>query len=225
LAKSLRARIGTQVTLFDGGGAEFAARVRRIGRSTIELDILGRERVNRELPFALVLGVALPKGDRQRWLVEKAVELGVARLRPLRAARGVAQPVAGTLQRLRRAVVEASKQCGRNQLMEVLEPQEVGDYLASPQGGGVCWFAHPHCSTPWPVCDGQRGATGRGPVYLAVGPEGGFTTDEVRQAQSARWRLVNLGPRTLRTETAAVALAALAAAGQVTGFSDSLPPG
>ena len=210
LAKSLRAEIGAEVTLFDGGGGEFTARVRRLGRSTIELDVLARVDADRELPFELELGVALPKGDRQRWLVEKAVELGVSRLIPLRTARGVAQPVASALQRLRRAVIEASKQCGRNRLMEVLEPQDLGDYLARDRGDSVCWFAHPSAPPP-PVGSEPGEGADRSPVHLAVGPEGGFTAEEEHEARSSCWRMVGLGPRILRTETAAIALAALAA--------------
>jgi 16S rRNA (uracil1498-N3)-methyltransferase len=213
LTKSLRGQPGGQVTLFDGGGAEFAARIRRIGRNSVDLDILAREEVDRELPFPLELGVALPKGDRQRWLVEKSVELGVSRLTPLRTARGVAEPLPRSLQRLRRAVIEASKQCGRNRLMEVLEPLAVDDYLAAPLGPAIRWFAHPH-SSPRPATGGPSLTNPDWrPVYLAVGPEGGFTAEEVRRAESANWRMINLGPRILRTETAAAALIAVAALG------------
>src|SRR5262245_60004102 len=78
-----RATIGQTVTLFDGSGAEFSAVVEMLARSTVELLIAERKEVDRELPFALVVGVSLPKGDRQKWLVEKLTELGVAQLVPL----------------------------------------------------------------------------------------------------------------------------------------------
>src|SRR5262245_27390648 len=103
----MRGRAGDEVTLFDGSGAGFAARVERCGRSEVELAILARAEINRELPRELVLGVALPKGDRQKWLIEKAVEVGVSRLIPLVTERGVAQPAGSTLERLARGVVEA----------------------------------------------------------------------------------------------------------------------
>ena len=125
----MRLRPGQQTTLFDGSGREFTALVERVGRTEVELTILAQEEVDRELPLRLVLGVALPKGDRQKWLVEKAVELGVARLAPLETARGVAQPVEQALGRLRRAVVEASKQCGRNRLLEIASPQRWSDFV------------------------------------------------------------------------------------------------
>ncbi len=95
----MRAKAGTRVTLFDGSGWEFDAVVQRTGRNEVELAIAGRQEIDREARIAVTLGVALPKGERQRWLVEKAVELGVARLVPLETEHGVAQPVENALER------------------------------------------------------------------------------------------------------------------------------
>lgn len=206
LAHVLRVQAGDEVLLFDGSGAQFSAAVRRIGRAGVELTVLARTEVDRESRRGCVLGVALPKGDRQAWLVEKAVELGVARLVPLATERGVALPTDRALGRLRRTVIEASKQCGRNRLMAVepalgageffgSAPREAGRFLADPGGEPL---------------DAAR--LGGGELWFAVGPEGGFTEAEARQADAAGWRRVSLGPRTLRVETAAICLAALAAA-------------
>ena len=126
----LRAKVGDEVTLFDGSGAEFAARLERSACSSVELAVLSRSVVERELAVTITMGVALPKGDRQKWLVEKLTELGVERLIPLETRRGVAQPIESTLERLRRSVVEASKQCGRNRLMKIDAPQPVELFLA-----------------------------------------------------------------------------------------------
>lgn len=87
LAHVMRAKPGTEVTPFDGSGAEFAARVERVGRSEIELSVLERWKVDREVAIPLTLAAALPKGDRTRWLIEKAVELGVTRFVPLETER------------------------------------------------------------------------------------------------------------------------------------------
>src|SRR5690606_38530053 len=89
LAKVMRAKVGDEVTLFDGSGAEFRAQIERLGRSEAELRILERREVDRELPRELTLAVALPKGDRQQFLVEKLTELGATRLVPLVTRRGV----------------------------------------------------------------------------------------------------------------------------------------
>jgi 16S rRNA (uracil1498-N3)-methyltransferase len=240
----MRLSAGAEVTLFDGSGSEFSARVEQIRHAQVELAVLSRAQIDRELPAALTLGVALPKGDRQRWLVEKAVELGVASLVPLETARSVARPTEQALARLRRTVIEASKQCGRNRLMEIAPPQTWAEFLAAPSGDSFRLFAHPCAGLPstfgrgvggeggpaveeagcaslpspdQPSVGARRGAGGEGlsggargdhRVFLAIGPEGGFTDEEVSAALSAAWRQVDLGPRILRIETAALALVA-----------------
>lgn len=196
----MRAAVGEEVILFDGGGQEFTASVAKIGRSQVELQVLSQQSVDRELPFPLTLGVALPKGDRQRWLIEKATELGVTRIVPLLTERGVAQPAKSALKRLQRAVIESSKQCGRNRLLQIDEPQSLNDYVNSAPAEACRLLAHP---------DGDAIANEvkqTADTYLAVGPEGGFTDDEVKTATAAGWQTVGLGPRILRIETAAVAL-------------------
>ncbi len=205
----MRAKRGAKVILFDGSGAEFLARVEQLGRNDVALTVLSQEFVDRELPFSLNLGVALPKGERQKWLIEKAVELGVARLVPLKTQRAVAQPVQQALDRLRRTVIEASKQCGRNRLMQIAEPLLWSDFAGETRHQSCRLLAHPGGARPTealPVADQSPQD-----VFLAVGPEGGFTDDEVSLAVSAGWRAVDLGPRILRIETAAIMLAAILA--------------
>src|SRR4029078_8817654 len=119
LAQVMRAKCGDEVCLFDGSGFEFRASIRKIGRVEVEFEIVESRQVDREMARHITLAVSLPKGDRQRWLVEKTTELGVARLVPLVTRYSVAQPVGNATTRLRRAVIEASKQCGRNRLMEI----------------------------------------------------------------------------------------------------------
>ncbi|HVT27878.1 MAG TPA: RsmE family RNA methyltransferase [Lacipirellulaceae bacterium] len=214
----MRAVSGDRVTLFDNSGSEFEAVVEKPCRSDAELRIIERRDTDRELPFQLVVGVALPKGDRQKWLVEKLTELGATTLVPLVTERSVAQPSGNALQRLRRAVVEAAKQCGRNRLMNIAEPLSWNDWIQSaickPKseiGGARRLVAHfdsqPLSQTEW---------SQRIPTHVAIGPEGGFTDAEraaIRALPQAR--PVALGPRILRADTAALAAIALwmAAAG------------
>lgn len=202
----MRARTGSPVVLFDGSGDEFTAEITELGRSEAVLAITGRTTVDRELPFQLVLAVALPKGDRQRWLVEKAVELGIRRLVPLVTARGVAQPGDSTIQRLQRAVIEASKQSGRNRLMEISAAQEWAHFAKSCQHAQTRLIAHPSGGLPASRVQIQPG---RGPIAIAVGPEGGFSDEEIEIARRCGWQTVDLGPRILRVETAALAMATL----------------
>src|SRR4029079_7838137 len=143
LSAVMRAAVGDEVTLFDGSGAEFVARIAAIRKAAVELSIVARHEISRELPFAMTLAVALPKGERQKWLIEKATELGVTRLVPLITERGVAQPVESALDRLRRAVIEASKQCGRNLLMEIAAPQRVTDFFRNSSLVNYRLLAHP----------------------------------------------------------------------------------
>ncbi|MCC6123347.1 MAG: 16S rRNA (uracil(1498)-N(3))-methyltransferase [Pirellulales bacterium] len=204
----MRAKRGSRVVLFDGSGAEFAAAVETIGRSEIELRILSREEIDRELPLRITLGIALPKGDRQKWLVEKAVELGVAALMPLKTARAAAQPVERASDRLRRAVVEASKQCGRNRLMEIRKPQNWAEFIEDSAAEPCRLLAHPQGfhrgADPLPNLKPPQS------ILLAVGPEGGFTPDETALAVAAGWHTIDLGRRMLRIETAALLLTAMA---------------
>jgi 16S rRNA (uracil1498-N3)-methyltransferase len=205
----MRAAPGEQITLFDGSGLEWTAAVRRIGRAEVELDVLAQDEVDRELAVEVTLAAALPKGDRQRWLVEKAVELGVRRIVPLGTARSVAQPSPGALERLRRSVIEASKQCGRNRLLELAAPQAWPELLSATADVPHRWMAHPGQGNLPPGNLPPIGRRDR--IVLAIGPEGGFSAEEVAQAVAAGWQLVDLGPRTLRVETAATLLVAMVA--------------
>jgi len=203
LSHVMRAAVGQRVTLFDGGGAEFDAVVEKVGRSTVELQIVARREVDRELPFPLTVGVALPKGDRQKWLVEKLTELGVSELVPLITERGVAQPTAAAIERLQRTVVEACKQCGRNRLTQIAKPQAWVAWVAAAAKDKDArrLIAHPG-GTSLSRIDLEAPQ----PTHIAIGPEGGFTEAEITAARAAGWELIDLGPRTLRVETAAIVL-------------------
>lgn len=206
LLRVMRAQVGDRVVVFDGQGREATAEVVECGRREARLQIEEVREISREPLRAVTLGVALPRGERQRWLVEKAVELGVAALTPLITQRGVARPTERSLERLRRVVVEASKQCGRNQLMRIGRPQAATEFwLAAPPGAArAVAEAAGHLDPAACFADSPTEA------WLAVGPEGGFATAELEAARRAGWQAVSLGPRTLRVETAAVALAVLA---------------
>jgi 16S rRNA (uracil1498-N3)-methyltransferase len=203
----MRVAVSDSVTLFDGSGAEFTAVVEKLGRSDVELKVNARHEISRELAFTLSVGVALPKGDRQKSLVEKLTELGVTALVPLITDRGVAQPTAAALERLERAVIEAAKQCGRNRLMQIAEPQRWSQWIAArdvtgrDQDDQRRLVAHPGGK---PLSQVDISAPLR--THLAIGPEGGLTKAEIEAATDAGWQLVDLGTRILRVETAAVAL-------------------
>ncbi|MEM6329699.1 MAG: 16S rRNA (uracil(1498)-N(3))-methyltransferase [Planctomycetota bacterium] len=203
----MRLKVGDAVTLFDGGGAEFHARVTRCGRREAALEVLARHEIDRELPTPLTIAAALPKGDRQRWMVEKLTELGATRLDLIETERSVARLAGGGIERLRRVVIEACKQCRRNRLMQVSGPTAWPAYAARQTAAGR-FIAHVAEGEP-PAAAAFAGAAG---MVIAIGPEGGFTSDEHARAVESGWATLCLGPRVLRTETAATAAATLAAA-------------
>lgn len=204
----MRAAVGDQVTLFDGSGSEFQAQIQSLKKNAVDLLIVDQRSSNRELPSPLTVAVALPKGDRQKWLVEKLVELGTSTLIPLVTERSVAQPVTQALSRLQRTVIEASKQCGRNQLMKIEPPQTVTECIALATDSSRRIFAHVQADPVESSIDHHFSNLPELGVVLAVGPEGGWTEEEVEQFREAQWQPASMGSRVLRIETAAIALVA-----------------
>lgn len=200
----LRIGIGESVTLFDGSGFEGLAEVTAIGHETLQVVIREVRAASAEPAVSVVLAAAVPKGDRFGWLVEKATELGVHRFVPLITERSIVLPGEGKLEKMRRTIVEASKQCGRSRLMELAAPEHWPEFVTREFAGSTAWVAHP-AGEPFEL----PGRIVAGPIVAAVGPEGGFTDAELELAVRAGAKLVSLGARVLRIETAAVALAAL----------------
>jgi 16S rRNA (uracil1498-N3)-methyltransferase len=197
LAVVCRVRPGDRVTLFNGDGRQYPARVIEANKRGVRLDVEAVEEPSRELGFRLEVAAPLPRGDRGQFLVEKLTELGATDFLPLRTARSLVHPKDGD--KLRRYVIEASKQCGRNVLMRVAPVIDWADYARRGDSEAKRLLAHP---------GGEPTANHRGgDVVCAVGPEGGFTDEEVALAREAGWRVVGLGTRILRVETAALAMA------------------
>ncbi|QDV37062.1 RsmE family RNA methyltransferase [Tautonia plasticadhaerens] len=197
LSRVRRARPGDPVELFDGRGRSFLARIESIGNGRVEVAIEASSPARPGPSAELTLATAVPKGDRFDWLIEKATELGVRRLVPLRTGRSVVDPRSSKLDRLRRVVIEACKQCGRDRLMELAGPISWEEFLElGPDGEGL--IAH-----PGGVSIGRLGPIRR--ATLAIGPEGGFTDEEAGWAIAAGWNAIGLGPTILRVETAGLA--------------------
>jgi 16S rRNA (uracil1498-N3)-methyltransferase len=219
LATVCRVRRGDQVYLFNGDGKQYLAEVTETSRRNVTLEVSSVEQPNRELPFFVEVAAPLPKGDRAQFLVEKLTEIGVNNFAPLRTARSVVNPREAKLDKLQRSVIEASKQCGRNVLMHVEALSEWTTYCCRANSPKQKLLAHPPDADDYPIPNAETGfrvssllPSGdqgvKAGIALAVGPEGGFTEEEVEQARLAGWNLVGLGPRILRVETAALVLAA-----------------
>lgn len=192
---------GDRIVLFNGDGIEYPAEIVSTGRRQVVLNVLRAEAVSRELLFELIVAAAMPKGDRGDFLIEKLVESGATRFVPLMTERTVVQPKESRLGKLQQTVIEASKQCGRNVLMTVDELTKWTAF-ASQHATGLTLILHPDGQ---PLQSFGRGGTR---IAIAVGPEGGFTEEEVSAGEACGWRRASLGPRILRVETAAIAAAA-----------------
>jgi 16S rRNA (uracil1498-N3)-methyltransferase len=207
LATVCRLRAGDAVCLFNGDGHQYPARVVTAARREIALEIVGIETPMRELPFALTVASAIPKGDRCQFLIEKLTELGATRFVPLECQHSTPHPREAKRDKLERYVIEASKQCGRNVLMKIDELTNWADVVGIGDGAGTRILAHPHGT----ASVAKLAKLGQS-IFVAIGPEGGFTDEEVALGIRSGWQAVNLGSRILRIETAAVVLASLVSA-------------
>lgn len=207
LCRVLRMGAGDPVQVFDGEGARHDAVVDAPDPRACTLRIGAARPSATESPLRVTLAQCISGGDRMDWTIEKAVELGVSRIVPLTSQRSVVRLDVDRAQRRdahwRRLVVAACMQCGRDRLPALDAPQPLARWLASRQGPGF-------------VLDpgaGMRLGTIAAPgesLDLLVGPESGLAPDEIAAAEAAGLLRVSLGPRVLRTETAAPVACALA---------------
>ncbi len=206
-AKALRLAPGDAVTLFNGRGGEYAARIERIHKDEVAVAITGFADVERESRLQVLLAQGISSGERMDYTLQKAVELGVAMIQPIAAKRSVVK-LAGERSDKRVAhwqgvVASACEQCGRNQVPIVAPPLSLANWLGTQPKARLLFLS--------PLADAKLAdlPAPAGVDCLVAGPEGGFEADEIAALHAAGATPVRLGPRVLRTETAA--LAALAA--------------
>lgn len=205
----MRFTSGHEVVLFDGSGKEYRAVIEEVAKKRLSLKILDSTMLSRSVSTQLTMAVALPKGDRQKFMVEKLVELGVHRLVPLKTNRSVAVANEKVVQRLRKQVIEASKQCGRNLLMEIGEEQSLNQFSESVDSFDVKLIADPYQGRPISQLNNDGSVTETREIAVAVGPEGGFDESEKNLTRELGFEPIRLGPTILRVETAALAIAAI----------------
>ena len=209
----LRLRPGDAVTLFNGRGGEHAGRIASMEKLRIAADILAHDPVERESPLRVTLVQGVSSGERMEFTIRKAVELGVAEIRPLLAAASVARPkgerAASRQAHWQRIAISACEQCGRNRLPTVHPLLEVKDYRV--EGNATRILLSPSAELAFSTISAQV----KDAAILAAGPEAGFSAEEERAFLDAGFVPVRLGPRVLRTETAA--LAALSALNSLRG--------
>ena len=215
----LRVAVGEEIVLFDGGGGEFAATVANIGKRDASVRLTAFNPVEREAPIHITLVQALATSDKMDLIVQKAVELGVNEIAPIATARATlkldGERAEKRVLHWQAIAVAACEQCGRNRIPLIHGLQTLEQWLAKTHEG-VSLLLHPTAEKSLLASvDGAR------PITLLIGPEGGFTADEVARAVGRGVVPARFGPRTLRTETAGLAaIAALAARfGDLGGFA------
>jgi 16S rRNA (uracil1498-N3)-methyltransferase len=208
VAHVLRLAEGDPVLLFDGRGTAHDAVILRCARGAVSVRVSARRSEDRESPLQLTLAQAVSSGERMDYTVQKAAELGVAALQPLMAERCVVrlagERAAKRVQHWQAVVAAACEQCGRNVVPEVRPLLALRDWLQQPaEPGGLRLLLAPGAATGL-----QQLPRPAGGITVLAGPEGGLTPAEADDAVRAGFVPLRLGPRVLRTETAAVALLA-----------------
>jgi 16S rRNA (uracil1498-N3)-methyltransferase len=212
LAKVLRARSGDELILFNGDGREFNGAIESVRGSRVTASVGDSRRVDRESPLTITLVQSVPRGDRMDFVVQKATELGVARIVPVLSQRSVVRLGVGQSEskaaHWRAVAVSACEQCGRNRLPTIEAAQPLLNYLgdSAPRTGPRLVF-EPE-SAPSQAAAQAISVQAAAPIVdveIAIGPEGGFASDELEAFRVAGFSQVGLGPRILRTETAAIA--------------------
>jgi 16S rRNA (uracil1498-N3)-methyltransferase len=200
----LRLRPKAALTLFNGRGGEYAASIERVDGSEVTVAVGEHQPIERESPFPLTLAQGVSRGERMDLVVQKATELGVVRLVPVLTERSVVRLDEEQSDRKsshwRAIAIAACEQCGRNRLPEVALPTQLREFLRQPAGDSVRLLLSPSATRR--IEDVPRPARG---VTVLIGPEGGLSDAEQANALTAGFTAVNLGPRILRTETAAIA--------------------
>jgi len=212
LGNVMRLGVGAELLVFDGSSGEWLARISNAAKKRMTLSIERRTREAEAVPD-VCLAFAPVKRAQTDWLVEKATELGAARLIPILTQRTIAERV--KLERLEAITIEAAEQCGRTRLPDICDPIRLKQLLSTRDSGRRLYFAD--------ETGGERAAEdfARGPALIVTGPEGGFTDEERALIRSEpNVTPISLGPRILRAETAALAALAtyMAVAGDWTAY-------
>lgn len=203
LSRVLRLKAGSKLRIFDGRGGEYPATVEEVQRNQSTLRTGEHLDVERESPVPVQLAQGVGRGERTDFAIQKAVELGVTSIVPLLTRRGVvnldAERAERRLAHWKGIIVHACQQCGRNRIPDLHPVASLDQWLGEHRSAGLELMMDPNAATGIRELEYDGGL-----VTLLVGPEGGLDAAERAAAASAGFRGVSIGPRTLRTETAAI---------------------
>lgn len=204
LLSVLRCREGDAVAVIDGKGRAYEARVVSIIKKDVFIDITGELLLNSELPVPLLLCQGMLKGEKMDLVIQKSTELGVAEIVPLVTERSIVKETR-KMKRWHSIAEEAAEQCGRAVIPAIRPPAQLKDMLAGKKVNGLLFREHGGIGLPEALKTVDRTRA----VHLFIGPEGGFTADEVCMAEENGITGATLGKRILRAETAAIAAVTL----------------
>ncbi len=204
IARVLRLRPGDALTLFDGGGGEHAARIEEFRKGAVVVTVAERSAPGRESPLHLTLAQGVSRGERMDWVVQKATELGVSRVVPLLTERSVvkldSRQSQRKLQHWQGIAVAACEQSGRTRIPAIDAPLALAEFWGEVDTRATRLLLSPQASLR--IAELPRAPGG---IVVLIGPEGGLAEAEQRAALAAGFIGARLGPRVLRTETAAIA--------------------
>ena len=204
----LRLSAGDTLTLFNGMGGEYQARITRIDRQRVTTEIVSHSSREAELPYRITLAQGIPEATKMDWIIEKAVELGVSDIIPLAAQRSVVRldndRAEKRLSRWQAIAISAAQQCGRNRLPHIASPVGTGEYLRQTTPSPRILFSPRTTETLSEWARHQKPQN----ITLLIGPEGGFSPEEENMAEQQGVTFLSMGPRILRTETAGLAAVA-----------------
>jgi 16S rRNA (uracil1498-N3)-methyltransferase len=197
---------GDGIILFDGTGGQYPATINELGKKSVTATTANFDHVERESGLHLQLGIAISRGERMDWVVQKATELGVSGITPLRTARTEVrlsgERAGKKLRHWQQVATSACEQCGRNRLPHIQPAQDLEQWISDTHAD-IKLVLHHRAGTA------QTDTASPSSIALLVGPEGGLSTDEITAAEQAGFSSLQLGPRVLRTETAPLAAIAI----------------
>jgi 16S rRNA (uracil1498-N3)-methyltransferase len=212
ITRVLRLRSGDALTVFDGSGGEYGARIEEFRKNSVVVMVEDHRLLDRESPLPLTLAQGISRGERMDWVIQKATELGTSRIVPLFTKRSMVRldekQADRKLQHWRAIAIAACEQCGRNKIPELAAPVDFYDVLPADDSGATRLLLSPTGDLRIEDLQGigqdVRQSASKG-ITVLIGPEGGLEDVEQEAALAAGFKAVRLGPRVLRTETAAIA--------------------
>jgi 16S rRNA (uracil1498-N3)-methyltransferase len=206
-----RLKTGDKIVLFNGMGDECSAEIVEISGSKVKVELSQSKTISKENRVGIDIAFAIPKGKRSHFLIQKCTELGVRKLIPINYAHSVVKLKAESSEKIekwRKIAIEAAKQCERNTITEIGEVVDFENVLKTVDSYDLLLFA---CNQP--DSNNLKNTLHEHPkpnnIVSFIGPEGGFTSNEMEMAKRAKCEFVSLGQRTLRVETAAIAISAI----------------